>query len=335
MKKVLLSLAALTVAGTVLAQVPTVKVSPKAIRTYGDQTDVGAVTVFGTTAGTPVPACGANPAVRGTGLIGHNANRHSCVTVLIFDKDELNAARAAQIAAGGTGAMNLLLENALNSNTLGHSVMASLTDMSFARVVMEGLGPFNIRPAAGNDWANLIWDGVESQPIAYAPVIPWALRTDPVTLATTTTQVGNYRLPLSGGGGGGSLNVCLGPTGQARFLDDGNNGDWATDCVANGWRPTTVVTGGGSSAWDDALASPSPGALSTFQVTCGAALQGVGVNSQIATSIANPVGITLAQVDGANLDHRAYHFFTAGAIGMQVFSQNPAAGFAKIFVEVN
>lgn len=343
MKKILFSLAALTVAGTVLAQVPVVTVSPRAIRTYGDNIELGQITVFGTTAGGAFAACGAQTTVRGQGFIGHSANRHSVVCTVVFDKAQLNAVKAAQILAGGTGEMNILLENALNANTLTHTVRATLTNMGVARVVFEGQGPFNIRNGVGaDDWYDLIADGSEGEVLSQSRLVNNPPFTDPITLLPSNQTVGNYRLPLpsgGSGGGGGMLDVCLGPTGQVRMIDDGNNGDWAAECVANGWRLETIALGAAPipTAWDKALASPSPFPLNTFGVTCWTPpfVLPIGTGQAQPVTIDEPLAISFTQVDAGNLDHRGYHALTPGLTSMQINSQNPLPGFARIKIEVH
>ncbi len=336
MKKILLSLVGLSMATTVLAQAPPpVMVAPSAIRMHAEQVEVGFVTWVVTTAGgIAIPPCASGATTfRGAGLVGHFAGRHNGVTTAVWDKDALLAAQAAQIAAGGTGEMFVRLQDSINLNNFTHTVKAVVADPGLVRVLLQGNGPLPPATAQlGNDGLNLIANAVESRAMGVSPTVPSSVRTNPATLGQITSAVGTYLLPLGGGGGGGTLNACLGPTGQVRMIHEDNNGDWATECVARGWRAESISLGAGS-PFADALAAPNAGALSTFTANCALAFGGPTAGP---VTIANPIALSLSQVEVENIQHRTHaFFFGGGGNALQVNSTNPAPGLPKLRIEIH
>lgn len=335
MRKMLVALAALAIAGSALAQAPApVTVAPRAIRMHTEIVETGFITWVVTTAGgVVIPPCATGATTyRGAGLVGHFAGRHNSVTTAVWDKDEILAAQAAQIALGGTGEMFVKFENSINLSTFSHNIKTVLANRGLVNVLLGGKGPLPPATAQlGNDGLNLISNGVESPALTYSSTIPSNTRTDPATGAAVTSGVGTYYSPLGGTGGGGTLNACLGPTGQVRFIDDGNNGDWATDCVANGWRAESISLGA-SSPFGAALTSPNSGALNTFAASCALAF-GAPVAGPL--TIDNPIAVSFAQIDAANIEHRVHQFFFGNlGNGFQINSTNPAPGLPKLRLEI-
>ena len=334
MKKILVGLIGLSMATAAAAQAPPpVTVAPSAIRMHAERVETGFVTWVVTTAGgIVIPPCATGATTfRGAGLVGHFAGRHNSVTTAVWDKDALLAVQAAQIAAGGTGEMFVRLQNSINLSNFTSTVKAVVADPGLVRVLLQGYGPLPVPTLQlGNNGLNLIANAVEQSAMGVSGTVPTSVRTNPATLGLITSAVGTYLLPL-GGGGGGSLDVCLGPTGQVRMIHEDNNGDWATECVANGWRAETIQLGAGS-AFATALNAPNVGALSTFTANCALAF---GSPTAGPVTIANPIALSLSQVDAENIQHRTHaFFFGGGGNALQVNSTNPAPGLPKLRIEI-
>lgn len=334
MRKTFLALAALSLAGAAVAQVVPVDVAPRVMRMHAEQVDAGAVTWVVTTAGgIVIPPCPSGASTfRGAGLVGHFTGRHNSAVTAVWDKDEILAAQAAQVAAGGTGQMFFKFQNSINLSNFGHTIKAVVADPGLVRVLLQGHGPLPPGTVSlGNDGLNLIEQAVEGNEVGLSGLIPTTIREDPASGAQITSAVGTYRIALGGSGGGGTLEACLGPTGQVRFINDGNNGDWATECVANGWRAESISLGA-SSPFGAALTSPNSGALNTFAANCALAF---GSPTAGPLTIDNPISVSFAQVDAANIEHRVHQFFFGNlGNGFQINSTNPAPALPKLRLEI-
>ena len=288
MKKTLsIAAAGLFVAGAVGAT----PVLPKLVRTYGDQTNEGGVTavVAADSAALSLAFCTslghAGPSLTGVGIVGSRTNfvavtrtmvggtaiaredddfTHDITTVALFDAADLKNAAV-------TGHINLVLDNFANEG-YGGSLQVRVVPDRILRLLFTNNGPFH--PNGSNQYNDLLMDA-SAIPLAVAETVRFE--------EFITDRV----IPLSSGPSV-TLDVCLGPTGQVRLIDADNNGDWATECVAGGWRPESIPLSGQSpfAAALDAAIGGAP--LTTYARACAdatAAGPAMVVNNPILISI--------------------------------------------------
>lgn len=239
---------------------------------------------------------------------------HDIAAVALFDGEEL--------AAAGNE-YTLVLEAADN---LGINFNLNITeiDEGTLRSAFEGNGPFGGGFLAANDLAN----GAQSnEGVAQIASVLGAFRF-PATIVPET------RIPL-GGGATGTLSVCLGPTGQTRIIDPENNGDWANECVASGWRPTTIDVGGGL----DLQAALERAPIATCSFSCAGPTVGCvaadGSNAPDLTANA-PVGVGISA--GGEQMHRWGKFLSAtgifGGVNLLVLGGDPTEP-SSLYIEAN
>ena len=264
MKKILSS----AVCSILLAATATATtVNYKALRSQADTIDEGFVWSIGSGSPPAHPTCIAagKDTVHGSAYVGalntggfpggqDNDFIHDMSAMVVFDATQLKA-------AGLTGNHELVLSNTANFG-LGAVLQISVLQDSVARNLLQGgaadgsgapvpRGPF---PAGFTRIFNstLAMNGGQ---IAESKLIPF--------LPAVTSQ----RISLADGFGG-TVPACLGPTGQVRIIDAGNNGDWATECVAGGWRAAEISLGDSkfNAAIDNAIANNA--AIRTCNFSC-------------------------------------------------------------------
>lgn len=290
-------------------------VNPKALRSFGDTLNEGFVWSIGGLAPVGFPTCVAagKITVQGAAYVGAldtggfpTGDRsnfiHDVSAFVVFDAQELKTAAA-------TGNYVLRLNNATN---LGYAQMLEVTLVPDAiiRNVLQGgnadgsgapipRGPF----PAGFQRIHQSEARANGGAVLGQLLIPFA----PI--------VSSQSVSLSTGGGGGTLDVCLGPTGQVRIIDPGNNGDWATDCVANGWRPSSIELGAGSplaTAIDDAIANNAP--ITTCRFSCSPPTAAER-NQDCTVVINSPIAIAISGINGAAQTDRGGEIWTTGLLG--------------------
>jgi hypothetical protein len=221
--------------------------------------------------------------------------------VVIFDATDLQAAAV-------TGNYKLHLSNTQNFG-FGAILQVSVVPDDVVRNLLQGgnadgsgapapRGPFPAGFTRIFDAAMASNGGqvAESHPIPFLP----AITSQDITLSD---------------GAGGVLNACLGPTGQVRFIDPGNNGDWATECVANGWRSAQIPVGAKSKFSDAVTAAMSNAAITTCRFSCSPPTTPQRDVDCTAT-IAHPLAIALTAIHGSDEMNRGEEYlWTTLALG--------------------
>lgn len=327
MKKVLsFSLAGLLLAAGAAAQN---RVDYLTLRSFGDtiNSPVGAVWSIGALSPVNHPTCLANGrlTVRGAAYVGQIAVPgvlpptaderdqfiHDTGALLVFDA-------AALQASAPNGQYDLVLDNLVNLG-LGGMLQVSVIDDAVVRTVLQR-GPFP---------ANFAWifdttisangDSVAySKPVRFVPAIQ------------------DHRISLSSGSSA-TLNVCLGPTGQVRMIDDGNNGDWASACVAGGWRAESIAVGGGSKFADAVEAALSNPPLTTYPLSCTAPATVAMTQVGGAIVVDNPIVVSVTMVDSAYESDRAEEIlYITGLFGgdnLLILAGDPDFPTAEAWIE--
>jgi len=111
-------------------------------------------------------------------------------------------------------------------------------------------------------------------------------RNDRSTREIATSDVVRFAPAISSqsislGSGGGTLSACVGPTGQLRVVDPGNNAGWAEECVADGFRPTEIQLGGNSALQDEMAAAMERDPITTCDVSCSGGNPNVACDNEI------------------------------------------------------
>jgi hypothetical protein len=312
MKKIICMAAAGLLLGAGVASAASV--APKTLRSFGDEINEGFVWSIAGIAPVGFPPCVAAGAITVQGAAylgaldvggfptGDRSNYiHDMSAIVVFDAQELKNAAV-------TGNYVLRLNNATNLGYASLLDVAVLPDRIVRNVLQGGnadgsgapipRGPF----PAGFQRIHQAETSANGGTKVAQILVPFA----PV--------VSSQSVPLSSGGGGGVLDVCLGPTGQVRIIDPGNNGDWATECVADGWRPTQIQLGGGSpfaEAVDAAIANNAP--ITTCRFSCSPVA--AGRNHDCTTVINSPLALVISGNNGASEADRGGEIWTNGVLG--------------------
>ena len=323
MKKIL-SIAACSVLLAATASATTVNY--KQLRSQADTLDEGFVWSIGSGSPPAHPTCIAagKETIHGAAYVGalntggfpsgqDNDSIHDMTAIVVFDANDLKT-------AGVTGNHQLVLSNTHNYG-FGAVLQISVLPDSAARNLLQGgladgsgtpipRGPF---PAGFTRIVNttLASNGYELAQSAPIPFLP-AITSQRISLAD---------------GFGGSVPTCLGPTGQVRIIDAGNNGDWATECVANGWRASQISLGDSrfNAAIDNAIANNAPITTCKFSCTPPTAAQR---NIDCTAVINAPIALAITVIHGGvEVDRGEEYTWTTLALGgdnYMVLGNDPA-----------
>lgn len=287
-KKTILSLTcALVLAPTAMAG----SAAPRALRSYGDQGNDGAIFSIGSLALVGHPDCDAAGGLTVNGaayvgaigtfdLIGGDAAVeddyiHDMGAYAVFSADDFLDAdgniEGTSFSLDLDDADNFGITYALNASTVADGLLREVLQALGAPRGPFGAGfsrPTNMMTEARNDGA----DYLGSATITFAPAIQDA------------------SIPL--GGAGGTLDACLGPTGQVRFIDADNN-NYDEDC--GNWRPTTISVG------DAGLRNEIEAALGRDPITtCDVSCAGGGpTNTDCDNTIEHPFAVS---INAGNVD---------------------------------
>ena len=305
-------------AGTMLfaGTVSATTVNYKQLRSHADTLNEGFVWSIASGGPPNHPTCSAagKQTVHGAAYVGalnsggfpsgrRDALIHDMSAVAVFDALDLQNAAV-------TGNYSLVLSNLTNFGFGGVLGISVLPDATVRNLLQGGAangsgtpvprGPFpagftriydTIMAANGGEIA-------QSAPVNFLPA------------------VSNQRVPLASGFSGTTLNACIGPTGQVRLIDAGNNGDWATECVAGGWRATQIPVGAKSAfneAVANAVANNAPITTCKFSCTPPTAAQR---NVDCTVVINHPIAIAISVIHGAvESDRGEEYLWTTLALG--------------------
>lgn len=323
MKKIL-SIAACSVLLAATASATTVNY--KQLRSHADTLDEGFVWSIGSGSPPAHPTCIAagKETIHGAAYVGalntggfpggeDNDFIHDMSAIAVFDANELKAAAV-------TGKHDLVLSNTTNFG-FGAVLAISILPDSVVRNLLQGgnadgtgtpvpRGPFpagftriyNAQMSANG------YEIAQSSPIPFLPAV--------------TSQ----RIPLAGGFGG-SVPACLGPTGQVRIIDPENNGDWATECVAGGWRPSQISLGDSpfNAAIDNAIANNAP--ITTCKFSCTpptTAQRNVDCTAVINAPLAIAISVIHGGVESDRGEEYTWTTLALGGDNYMVLAADPA-----------
>jgi hypothetical protein len=287
-KKILLGLAcALVVAPMAMAG----SAAPRAMRTYGDQGNDGAIFSIGSVALVGHPDCDAGGGLTINGaayagaigtfdLIGGDPSVeddyiHDMSAFAVFSADDF----LDEDGNLPSGDLSLDLNSADNFG-ITYQLHAGTVSDGLLREVLQALGaprgPFGAgfsRPTnMMTESRDTLGDYLGGTTITFAPAIQDA--------------------SIALGGNGGTLNACLGPTGQVRIIDADNN-NFDEDC--GNWRATTIEVGNAG------LRTELEAALERDSIlTCDVSCAGGGpTNTDCDNEITSPfaVSITAGNMD--------------------------------------
>jgi hypothetical protein len=323
MKKILsIAVSSVLLVGTVSATT----VDYKQLRSHADTLDEGFVWSIASGSPPAHPTCLAalKDTVHGAAYVGalntggfpageDNDLIHDMTAIAVFDANELRA-------AGVTGKHDLVLSNTFNFG-FGAVLQISVMPDSAARNLLQGgaadgtgapvpRGPF---PAGFTRIYNAQMSSngyaiAESAPIPFLPAV--------------TSQ----RIVLADGFGG-SAPACLGPTGQVRIIDAENNGDWATECVAGGWRAGEISLG--DSAFNDAIdnAIANNASITTCKFSCfppTAAQRNIDCTSVITAPLALAITVIHGGVEADRGEEFLWTTLALGGDNYMVLAADPA-----------